>query len=191
MKLVPSTMKMTSDKAGRYHDRADLGYVQVAPHDRVVLKDPGGTVLSREHSSLVRQIDARAVHQVDDRDPLPHRHFLSPENLANRLRPPGSCLHRRIVGDQHNFTALHDAHAGDDTSARGLAVVLIVGHQKTELEPRAARIEQALHPLSRSELSLLMHLGYPGGASPLLESGDQTLIFLGERTQTPALGRAG
>ncbi len=69
-------MKITSDSAGRYappamhwsHHRGDLRHVQIAPHQRVVVEDPRRAVLSGKHAALIRQVDARRIDQIDDRD---------------------------------------------------------------------------------------------------------------------------
>src|SRR5690606_18436509 len=56
------------------HDRAHLRHMEVPPHDGVVIEDARRAVLAREDAALVGKIDACAVHQVDDGNPLAHGH---------------------------------------------------------------------------------------------------------------------
>ncbi len=188
MKLVPSTMKMTSESAGQVraagdaapHHRAHLGNVEVASHDRVVVEDARGAVLPGEDAALIRKVHAGAVHQVDDGDPLAHRDFLRAQNLPDRLGPPRAGLHGGVVRHDHDFATLDHTDAGDDAGRRGLAVVLVVRDQQTELEPRRAGIEQTLHPFSGRELPLLVHLGDARGAAAFLELGGEPPVLLGQ-----------
>ena len=122
-------------------------------------------------ATLIRKIHAGAVDQVDDGDALPHRDFLRAQDLPDGLRPPRAGLDRGVVGDDHDFSSLHDTHAGDDPGAGRLAVILIVGDQQTELEPGRAGIEETLDPLSGRELALLVHLGDARGSAALPGAG--------------------
>ena len=118
-----------------------------------------------------------AVHQVDDGDSLAHRDFLRAQNLPDRLRPPRAGLHRGVVGHHHHFSPLDHTDPGDDSGGGCLPVVLIVGDQQTELEPRRSGVEETLHPLSGRELALLVHLGdarrpaaLPGAGRPAADT---------------------
>src|SRR2546426_668734 len=86
--------------AGTHHG-GDLRHLEIAPHDRVVVEDPGRTILTREDASLIRQVHARRVDQIDDRDALAHRDLLRAQDLADRLRPPRPRFDRRVIRDDH------------------------------------------------------------------------------------------
>ena len=131
------------------HHRADLRHVEIAPHDRVVVEDASGAILPRKDPALIRQIHAGGVHQVNDGDPLAHRDFLGADDLADGFRPPGAGLHGRIVRDHDDFASLDYAEPGDDSGGGRLTIVLVVGDEESDLEPRASRIQQLFDSLAR------------------------------------------
>ena len=65
------------------------------------------------------------------------------------------------IGDDDALPAFHDADTCDHAGAGRLPVVLVVGDQQADLEPRGTGIKQALHPLAGRKLAFLAH---PGGA---------------------------
>ena len=136
------------------HDRGELGDAQVTAHHRVVVEEAGGAVLAGEDTSLVGQVHARGVHQIDDGDPAAHGDLLGAEHLLDGLRPPGPRLHRGVVGHHHDFPALDDAHAGHNPGSGSLALVEVVGHQEPHLHPRRPLVQEALHALPGRELAL-------------------------------------
>ena len=144
-------------------------------------------------ADLIREVDAGAIHEIDDRDPLAHRNLLRAQDLGDRLGPPRAGLDGRVVRDDHHLAPLGDTDPGDDARAGCLAVVAVVRHQEAKLEPWAPWIEQAPHPLARRQLSLRVHLLHAFGATPLLEGRRETAILVGECAQAAGAGsgRAG
>ncbi len=173
------------------HHRAHLRHVQVPAHDRVVVEDAGGPVLAGEDAALVGEVHAGAVHEVDDRDALAHRDFLGAEDLPDRLRPPGPRLDGGVVRDDDDLAPLHHAEAGNDARPRGLPVVLVVGHQQPELEPRRARVAQPLDPLPRRELALGAHLVGARRPAARLEAAGEGAEFVGEGAEPADGGGSG
>ena len=134
------------------------------------------------------QVHPGAVDQVDDRDAVAHRDFLRAEDLPDRLGPPGSGLHRGVVGDDDDLAPLDHADAGDDAGARRLAVVLVVGDQQAELEAGRAGVEQPRDALARRELSLLVHLGDARRAAALPQARGELRVLLAELPEAAVLG---
>ncbi len=143
----------------RPHHGRELRHTQIAPHQRVVVEDARRAVLPREDATLVREVHAGGIDQVQDRDATAHRAFLRSQDLRNRLRPPGPCLHRRVIRDHHTLTASDLDEPRHDASGRRLALIPIVRDQETELEERRARVLQRGNALTRGELSLRVLLG--------------------------------
>ena len=141
------------------HHRRELRNPQVSAHDRVVVEDPRRAVLPREDAALVRQVHARRIHEVDDRDTTAHRDLLRAQDLGNRLRPPRSRLHGWIVGNHDAQPAVHRADPRDHARRRRLALVLVVRDQHPDLEEARAAVAQSFDSLPRGELPLLVHLG--------------------------------
>jgi hypothetical protein len=140
------------------HHGRDLRNMEVAAHDRVVIKNPRGAVLSGEYSALIRQIHSRGVDEVNDRNSAAHGDLLRAQNLPDGFRPPGSGLHCRVVGNDDRFPSMHADDGGDDPRRRGLPLILIVGDEHPDFEHARVRIPQELHPLARGKLALLMQL---------------------------------
>jgi hypothetical protein len=175
------------------HDGADLRDAQVAAHQRVVVEDARGPILPWKDAALVRQVHARTVDEVDDRDALAHRDLLRAEDLGDGLRPPAAGLDGGVVGHDDHLPTLHHPHARDDAGARRLAVVAVVRHEQPHLEPRRARIEQARDPLARRELALLVHLLHARLAAPLSQACGQFEVVVGGTAQARGMdgGRGG
>ena len=134
----------------RPHHRGDLRDAQIPPHDRVVVEDAARAVLPGKHAALVRQVHARRIDEIDDRDAAAHRDLLRAQNLRDRLGPPRAGLHRRVVGDDDDLAPVHDADAGDDAGAGRLAVVLVVRDEQADLEEARAGIAAAAAMRSRA-----------------------------------------
>ena len=124
------------------HDRRDLGDAQVAAHEGVVVEDARGPVLSGEDASLVRQVDPRRVHEIDDGDAAAHGDLLRPQDLGDGLGPPGARLDGRVVGDHDNLAAVDPAHAGDHPGGGRAPVVEVMRHQQADLHEGLAGVEQ-------------------------------------------------
>src|SRR5207249_9599865 len=107
-------------------------------------EDPRRAVLSRKDAALVREVDAGGVDQVDDRHPLAHGDLLGAEDLLYRFRPPRPRLHGSVVRHHDDRAAGDASEARDHAGGGGLAVVLVVRDQQTDLEPLAAGDEVGL-----------------------------------------------
>ena len=143
----------------RTHDGRELRHFEVVPHDRVVVKDARGAVLAREHAALIRQVHARGINEVDDRDTAAHRGFLRAQDFLDRLRPPRSRLDGGVVGDDNDLASMQHSDARHDTRAWGLSLVLVVRHEKTDLQKARIGIAEQLHALARREFFLLVLAG--------------------------------
>ncbi len=110
----------------RPHHGGDLRDAHFAAHERVVKEDAPCAVLPGEDSVLIRQVHARGIDQVDDGHAIAHGDFLRAQNLGDGLRPPGTGLHRGIIGDDYGGAAFDESEAGDDASGWRLAVIKIV-----------------------------------------------------------------
>ena len=73
--------------------------------------------------------------------------------LFDGHRVVGAALDRRVIGDDHALAPGHPADPGDDPGTRGLVAVHAPGGQRGQLEERAARIEQAIHPFPGEQLA--------------------------------------
>ncbi len=140
----------------RTHDSRNLRDLQKMAHHGVVVEDARRAVLPGEDASLVRQVHARRVHEVDDRHVASHGDLLRPQHLLDRLRPPRTCLDRRIVRHDDNLAAAATTDARYDTRPRGRAVVLVERDELADLEKRGAPIEQQSDALACRELALVV-----------------------------------
>ena len=147
------------------HHCGDLWNVQIAPHDRVVVEDARCSVLAREDTALIRQVHARRVDQVNNRDPAAHCDLLRPKNFLDRLRPPRSRFHARVVRNDDCLPTVYSGDGCHNSGRRSLPVVLIVGHEKPDLEHARPFVAEELHSLARREFPLLMQLLQPFGAA--------------------------
>src|SRR5207247_10325958 len=73
------------------------------------------------------------------------------------------------------------SEARDHAGGGGLAVVLVVRDQQTDLEPLAAGVEQRRDALPGGELPLLVLAADLLRPAPLLEARAQLAVFRGER----------
>src|SRR5262245_61772207 len=169
--------------SARPDDGCDVGILVIAPHDRVVVEDPGRTILTREHPTLIRQIHRSRINEVDDGDSLAHRDLLRAQDFLDRFWPPGAGLYGRIVGDDDDGTAGDAAESGDDAGRGGLSVVLVVGDEQADFQPRRVAIEQRGDALARRQFPLVMLSLDALRAPALFEAGAQLLVFVGEALQ--------
>ena len=180
--------QISSAGDARAHDRGDLRHVQLPAHQRVVIEDPGGAVLTGKDAVLIRQVHARRIHQVHNRRTIPHRDFLGAQNLGNGLRPPRSGLHGGVVGDNDGGPPFDLTYAGHHPRRRSLPFVLVVSDQQADLEKHGARIGELADALARGQFPIAMLLfGFLRTAAlpqPLLE-------FLQTFDELPHAGRAG
>jgi hypothetical protein len=147
----------TARRAGT-HDDADLGNAQ-RRHVGLVVEDAAEVVAVGENIVLGRQVGAAGVDQVDAGQAVLLGDFLGAQVLLHRQRKVGATLHRRVVGDDHAFDALHPADAGDDAGRGHVAAVHAVGRQRRELEEGRAGIDQGVDALARQQLAARLVLG--------------------------------
>ena len=83
---------------GGPEEQADLRHPP--REDDLVVEDPPGPAAAGEHLHLVGDPRAGGVDEVDHRHLELQRPLLDPEDLLDRLRPPGTRLHRRVVRHQ-------------------------------------------------------------------------------------------
>jgi hypothetical protein len=141
----------------RAHHRGDLRDA-LGAHRGLVEEDPPEVVTVGEDVVLHRQERAAGVDQGDDREPVGAGDLLCPQVLLDGDRVVGAALDRRVVGDHDAGAAADLAEAGDDPGAgHGVGVaggaVHPGGGQRTELQERAARVEQPVDPLTDQQLA--------------------------------------
>ncbi len=119
----------------------------------LVEEDPAEVLAVGEHLVLHRQERAAGVDEVDARQPVLGRDGLRAQVLLDRHRVVGAALDRRVVGDHHDLAAADPADAGDDAGGRHAAAVHVVRRQRAQLEERAARVEQPVHPVAHQQLA--------------------------------------
>src|SRR5262249_33545305 len=137
-----------SGNAGTHH-RRELRYLEMSSHHGVVEKDSAASVLSRKDFALIRQVHAGRVHQIDDGDAAPHRDFLDSEDFLDRLRPPRTGLHGRVIGHHACFASGYFSKACHDPGRGSLTFVSVVCDEKTYLDKVRAGIKQDLYAFAR------------------------------------------
>src|SRR5439155_6434941 len=108
-------------------------HFEITAHHRVVKENSAAAVLAGEHATLIRKINARRVDKVHNRHAAAHRDLLRAKNFAHSFGPPGSRLHRGIVGNHDSLAVGYAAYPRHDAGRRSLALVEIVGNQQTDL----------------------------------------------------------
>src|SRR6188508_978401 len=91
---------------------------------------------------------------------------------------------RMVSGDHDDFPSLDYAEAGDDSGGGCLTVVLVVGDEESDLEPRASRVQQLLDSLARRQLTLLVHLRDALGSPALPQPGSEGEVLITQSAQT-------
>ncbi len=71
----------------------------------------------------------------------------------NCLRPPGSGFHGGVIRDDYRRAAFDAREAGDHSRGRRLTVILVVGHQQTDLQEHGALIDELPDSFTRREFS--------------------------------------
>ena len=110
----------------RAKQQADLRHPTGEPD--LVSEDAPRASAPREHPYLLGDSRARRVNEVKHRHLKAQRALLDPDYLLNRLRAPGTRLHRRVVSHQRHAAAIDCCEARQDTvSAK--AILLPVSEQ--------------------------------------------------------------
>lgn len=141
----------------------------------------------REDLILVGQECPAGVDQVDARQQVLQCDFLSTQVLFHRHRVVGAALDRRLVGDDDALPPGDPADPDNDPRARRFIAVHAVRRQRGQLQKRAARVQQAVHPLARQQLAatdmaFAGTLIAPQGRSRKLgvQFGDQPAMLVGK-----------
>src|ERR1700712_2152239 len=90
---------------------------------------------------------AAGVDEVDAGQLVGAGHLLRPQVLLDRDRVVGASLDSGVVGHHHAVASLNPPDAGDDAGSGYRVVVHPVPREGTELEERAAGIEQRVDPV--------------------------------------------
>jgi len=85
----------------------------------------------RPACQLVGDARPRRIDQVEERQPHPAGRLLDADDLLHRPRPPGTGLHRRVVGHDRHRAPVHAADAGDhavggQVAGRGVGVQAVL-----------------------------------------------------------------
>ncbi len=160
--------------------------MEIAAHYGVVIENAGGSVLTGKHTTLIRQIHARRVDEVDDRDAAAHGDLLRAQNLLDRLRPPRARFDSSIVGDHDRFAPVNPNDRRDYAGSRCLALVLVVRHEKADLQHARALVVEELDALARRELSLLVQLLESPGAAGFTQFLLECAYLFAQRAQAVA-----
>ena len=122
--------------------------------DRLVAEDAPGIIAVGEQFGLRRQEAARAVADVDHRQPVLDGDVQRADDLLDRQRIPGAAFDAGVVGADDDLAARDDADAADIAGARHVAVIVHVGGQRGQLEKRRAGIEQHFDAVAHEHLVL-------------------------------------
>jgi len=114
----------------------------VRAHARLVIENPSEVLLVREYLVLQRQERAARIHQIDAGQVILARDFLCAQVFFHRHREVGAALHRRVVGQHHDFAAVDAANAGDQAGCGCGVVIHAFGGKWTQLQERRAGVEQ-------------------------------------------------
>ena len=136
----------------RAHDDGDLRDPE-RRQSRLVEEDPTEVVPVREHLGLEREEGAARVDEVDAGEPVLARDLLRAQVLLDREREVRAALDRRVVRDDDALATLDDADPRHDSCRRRLAVVEVPRRECVQLEERRARVDEAVDPLARGQLS--------------------------------------
>ena len=151
-RLVAHRRHIRPARGARAQHGRDLRYA-VGAEIGLVVEDATEVLTIREHLVLPRQKRTAGVHQVDARQPVLTGDLLGAQVFLDRDRVVGTAFDGRVVGHDHAFAARHPADAGDQTRAGALVVIHPVGGQRRQLQKRAARVQQPVHPVARQQLA--------------------------------------
>ena len=101
----------------RAHDHGNLGDPG-GGHARLVEENPAEMIAIGEDLRLEREKRAARIDQVDARQPVFERDLLGADVLLHGDRVVGAALHRRVVGDDDDFTARDAPDAGHQAGRR-------------------------------------------------------------------------
>jgi hypothetical protein len=151
--VIAERGKIGAARDARTHHGGNLRHTELAPHKRIIVENSPAAILARKNAVLVRQVDARGVHQIDDGDAVAHGDFLRAQALGDGFGPPGAGLHGGVARDDDGVAAFDLADAGDGAQAGRFAIVLVVGQQQSDFEEGRAGVEQRGDAFARGHLA--------------------------------------
>jgi hypothetical protein len=151
-RLVTHRRHVSATCRARAKHRRDLRNA-LGAHCRLVVEDPAEMLAVGKHLVLARQEGAAGVDKVDARQQILQRDLLRAQVLFDRHRVVGAALDRRVIGHDHAFAPGDPADPGDDSGSGRLVAVHAAGGQRSQLQKRGARIEQAIHPFAGQQLA--------------------------------------
>ena len=171
-KRVAEDRQVSAARDAVAHDRGELRDPLRRDH-RVVAEDATEVVGVGKDVLLQRQVDARAVDEVDQRHLRPLGDRLSADDLLAGHRKERAGLHGGVVGDDHRGPSLDRAQGGHDARGRGPAVLAVhpVGGEEPAFEPGRSGVEQVFEAFPGGEASVPVLPLDALGATALLESG--------------------
>ena len=137
--------------AGPEH-RGDLGNAH-GGHAGLVVKGVAEVLPVGKDLILQGQEGAAGVHQVDTGQAIFLGDGLGAALLLDGQGVVGAALDRGVIDKNHTFLAGDAADAGDDTGARHIVLVDLVGGQLGQLQERRARVQHRVEPLPRQQLA--------------------------------------
>ena len=104
------------------------------------------------------QVNARAVHQINDGEPVFSGNFLGAQILFAGDRKPGAGLYRGVVGHHDALSAAHVANDHHHTASRAAAVfgVHFITGESAHFDARLARVEQVVDALAGTHFAFLV-----------------------------------
>ena len=141
-----------SARRTRPHDNSDLRDA-LAAHPGLVIENPAKVVAVRKDFILIGQVRPTAVDQIDARQMVFFRDFLSPQVLFHTHREIGAALHCGVIAHDHTIDTVHFAHARDYPRRRGRPAVKPVCGQRPDLKKRRSRIQQICDPFTGQHLA--------------------------------------
>ena len=126
-------------------------------------------LLVGEDLILHRQVDPRAVHEVEDGQVEFEGELLGPQVLLARDREPGAGLDGGVVGNHNASDAGHMADHQCAAASRTAAMLRVqaVAGQPANFQTGSAVVEKQIEPFLGGELALGVLFGNPLGSAPL------------------------
>ena len=138
----------------RAHNRGNLRDA-LRRETRLIEEDAAEMFAIREDLGLHRKKCAARIDEVDARQPVLQGDLLRAQMFLHRHRVIRAAFHRRIVSNNDDIPARHDADAGDDAGARRVVLVHAIAGQRRELEKPRIRVDQTRDALADGQFALL------------------------------------
>jgi hypothetical protein len=146
-------------------------------------------LLVGKHVGVIRQVGTARIDEIDARQGVLARDFLSAQVLFHRHREIGAALDRGVVADDHAFASRDPPDAGDHSRTGNRIAVHAVSGKLRQLEERTSRIEQRPHALARQQLAARDVSRPRSVAAALLDGADAFPQIRDERRHRVAIVR--